>query len=340
MRCHGCSILYVSGFASWLVGRRSNLRRSGVRGVSEWVWWWWEWEREWSRADWRIDGLAGEGARTDIVWRKVFSFRLYGIERNTRGHATKRRRTRTNGKNEGHHRWESIGRKGKHIEACCWDWADTKVFILHSSVDWLVEWRLGELESISWSPKFAYWLIRMIELKATVLRISSLADSSVANSVNSVTAVSQTNSIFRIPILDTIKADMTRIYSYTRASPPSLSSSLSSPSPLITLAFFLLLSFSFIRMESSFSPILSVNATNICICECCDGNNCQRDANITIAIGSCSDCTKALCTETYTTCSVVPDVTAKCISQRQEVDNSQSNQGDATLEDNQCNVPS
>jgi len=43
-----------------------------------------------------------------------------------------------------------------------------------------------------------------------------------------------------------------------------------------------------------------VSASNVCICECCDGSSCARGSNGTFTIsGTCDDCTARFCEDNY-----------------------------------------
>jgi hypothetical protein len=80
-----------------------------------------------------------------------------------------------------------------------------------------------------------------------------------------------------------------------------------------TLFAVLVLLFSLASLSSP-GPLTPVAASNICICECCDGSSCLKDVNATFAIASCSTCTKAECTNRFAACVIYQDVNAKCIN--------------------------
>lgn len=72
----------------------------------------------------------------------------------------------------------------------------------------------------------------------------------------------------------------------------TLSSAYSSALPSLHSAMSVLLLLCFVSLLQPLSPLQSVDATNVCICECCAGSSCLKDWNTTFAIDSCPDCTK------------------------------------------------
>ena len=54
-------------------------------------------------------------------------------------------------------------------------------------------------------------------------------------------------------------------------------------------------------------------ADTLCICSCCDKNDCLSVYNSTFAIETCNSCTKLACEERYKKCHDANDIFSKCI---------------------------
>lgn len=78
---------------------------------------------------------------------------------------------------------------------------------------------------------------------------------------------------------------------------------LSSRNSLILIALVLLFIPALLNSYDSKRSFVGVSASNVCICECCDGSSCSRGMNGTFTIdSSCDDCTTDFCKEHYDKC--------------------------------------